>query len=85
MTQDQRFEDILNEDIYDSAEGRKEIRNMCDVLDRIENKGRSEGEMKKAKEMALSLYKQGVDLSIIANAAGVATEVVRKWLGLATA
>ena len=37
MTQDHRFEEAYN----DSVEGG--IRNMCDVLDRVENKGRIEG------------------------------------------
>ena len=37
MTQDNRFEEAYN----DSVEGG--IRNMCDVLDRVESKGRAEG------------------------------------------
>lgn len=80
MTNDSRFEDALNADAY-FYDG-KEIRNMCDVLDRVENKGRAEGEEKKAKDMAVSLYKQGVKPDVIATAAGVTVAVVEKWLGL---
>lgn len=80
MTNDSRFEDALNADAY-FYDG-KEIKNMCDVLDRVENKGRAEGEEKKAKDMAVSLYKQGVKPDVIATAAGVTVAVVEKWLGL---
>ena len=40
MTNDHRFEEVYNE-VSDGQKG--EIRNMCDVLDRVENKGRAEG------------------------------------------
>ena len=42
MTNDHRFEEVYNE-VSDGQKG--EIRNMCDVLDRVENKGRAEGKM----------------------------------------
>ncbi|MBQ0000931.1 MAG: hypothetical protein KBT01_05265 [Clostridiales bacterium] len=50
---------------------------MCEVLDRLEEK--------KAKEMAIILYDQGVKIDIIAKAAGVSPEKVEGWLGLVTA
>ena len=80
MTQDNRFEEAYN----DSVEGG--IRNMCDVLDRVENKGRiegrAEGEMKRAKETAHNLYSMGMSDEFIAKAVNVSIELVRKWLGL---
>mgnify|MGYP003258544276 CR=1 FL=1 len=39
-----------------------------------------EREMKKAKEMALSLAKMGIPIEKIAEAAKVSTEVVQEWL-----
>ena len=51
---------------------------MCDALDRIEEKGKAE----KAEEMAVSLFRQGVAIDVIAKAAGVTEEVVEKWLNL---
>ena len=39
MTNDRRFEDSFNE----ARTAGKEVRNMCDVLDRVEMKGREEG------------------------------------------
>ena len=40
MTNDHRFEEVYNE----AVDGQKgEVRNMCDVLDKVENKGKIEG------------------------------------------
>ena len=59
---------------------------MCDVLDRVESKGRAEGraegEMKRAKETAHNLYNMGMSDEFIAKAVNVNIELVRKWLGL---
>ena len=80
MTQDYRFEEAYN----DSEEGG--IRNMCDVLDRVESKGRAEGraegEMKRAKETAHNLYNMGMSDEFIAKAVNVSVELVRQWLGV---
>ncbi|MDY4771450.1 MAG: hypothetical protein SO267_12095 [Lachnospiraceae bacterium] len=80
MTQDHRFEEAYN----DSEEGG--IRNMCDVLDRVESKGRAEGraegEMKRAKETAHNLYNMGMSDEFIAKAVNVSVELVRQWLGV---
>jgi hypothetical protein len=53
---------------------------MCDVLDSIEARGEIQGK----KEMAISLHEQSVPVEVIAKAAGVAVEVVKKWIGLET-
>ena len=53
---------------------------MCDVLDRVESKGRREGEMKKAREMVCSLFKMGVPVEKIAAAAQVSIDVVKQWV-----
>lgn len=86
MTRDHRFEEAYNDD----KEGG--LRNMCDVLDRVESKGRREGlqegrregrregEMKKAREMACSLFKMGVPVEKIAAAAQVSIDVVKQWV-----
>ena len=55
MANDRRFEDI-----YESAtqDERKEIRNMCDVLDRVEMRGVEQGKIIGAVEM---LRDMGID------------------------
>lgn len=82
MSNDQRFEEVYKND----TEGG--IRTMCDVLDRIELKGRlkgrlegrQEGELEAKKEMAVSLANMGISLEKIAEAAKVSIDVVKQWL-----
>lgn len=88
MSNDQRFEEAYNNDMEGG------IRNMCDVLDRIELKGRQEGrregrqegrqegELEAKKEMAVSLASMGISLDKIAEAAKVSIDVVKQWLAL---
>lgn len=62
---------------------------MCEVLDRVENKGRLEGrlegEMKKAKETAINLQMMGLDVNSIAKAVNVSIDLVKQWLTPASA
>ena len=57
---------------------------MCEVLDRIENrgieKGIEKGELKAKREMALSLAGMGMSAEAIAQAARVSVETVKQWL-----
>ena len=76
MSNDQRFEAVYQND----TEGG--IRNMCDVLDRIEQKGRQEGELEGKKEMAVSLARMGISIEDIAKAAKVSVNEVKQWLAL---
>ena len=55
---------------------------MCDVLDRIEQKGRQEGELEGKKEMAVSLARMGISIEDIAKAAKVSVNEVKQWLAL---
>ena len=61
------------------AEGRVEGR----AEGRVE--GRAEGQLEKAEEMAKELYKNGVPEAVIASAAKVSVDIIRKWLGIVTA
>lgn len=47
--------------------------------------GRSEGEEKKAKEMAKDMHADHIDIKIIAKYVRYPVEVVEKWLGLTSA
>lgn len=55
---------------------------MCDVLARIEQKGRQEGELEGKKEMAVSLARMGISIEDIAKAAKVSVNEVKQWLAL---
>lgn len=54
---------------------------MCEVAEKIYD----QGEIEKAKKMAISLHESGVAEDIIAKAANVSIEIVKKWLGLSLA
>lgn len=86
MTCDNRFEEAYNDDMEGGP------RNMCDVLDRVEEKGRlegrqegrlegrQEGELKGKQETAMNLHKMGMTDDFIAQAVNVSIELVKKWL-----
>ena len=62
---------------------------MCKVAEDLYNQGKEQGieqcEMEKAKSMAISMHKDGVKEDLIAKYANVSVELVRSWLGLASA
>lgn len=74
MTGDYRFEEA-----YDHGK-KGEQYTMCEVLDRIENRGRERGKLEAKKEMALSLHSMGLSAEKIAEAAHVSIELVQQWL-----
>ena len=92
MSGDHRFEEEYNK-AADAEQG-KEIKTMCEVLDRIEARGvaigeargisigEARGEFNKARDMAINLYNQGVGVNIIATAARESVDVVKQWLGI---
>ena len=78
MTGDHRFEEAY----HNSKEGGSHT--MCEVLDRIENKGREEGikegELKATREISLSLVSMGLPIETVAQAAHVSVELVEQWV-----
>lgn len=80
MTNDHRFEAACNDE---PKEG--EVQNMCEALDRVENRGRALGAEAKAREVAINLYKRGMSVAEIAEVLNETLSKVQQWLGLATA
>ena len=58
MTNDHRFEDVYNE-ASDAQKG--EMRNMCEILDKIENKGKTEGKNQMADLMKILLTENRIE------------------------
>lgn len=62
----------------------KEVKHMCEQMERIENKGVAKGigigETNKAKDMAINLNNMGVDIEVIAKSANVSVDQVKEWL-----
>ena len=63
MTDDSRFEDVLNKG--DGAESEGGIHNMSEVLDRVEAKGKAIGEKNGAIKEAVRIYHDEMNLSPI--------------------
>ena len=80
MTNDHRFEEVYNES---SEEG--DVQNMCDVLDKVENRGKILGAEAKAREAAVNMYKRGMKPADIAEILNEALSKIQQWLGIATA
>lgn len=90
LTNDNRFEEAANA----IAEG-DEVKNMCDVLDRVEKRGEKRGEMigekrgkmigekrgemKKAKETAVNMKARGFSNKDISDLIGVDIKIVENW------
>ena len=86
MTGDRRFEEA-----YESK-GEGGPVNMCEVLDRVENRGREEGfrrgrmegrqegRMEEKHRTTASLYRMGMPEEQIAKAVNVEVDVVKRWL-----
>ena len=58
MTNDHRFEEVYNE-ASDAQKG--EMRNMCEILDKIENKGKTEGKNQMADLMKILLTENRIE------------------------
>ena len=79
MTRDHRFEEAYNEAYTkDGMEGGPHT--MCEFLDKVERKGRSEGEAIAKREIAFSLQGMGMPVEKIAEAVKVSVETVKQWL-----
>lgn len=80
LTNDRRFEvDCWSADVKGD-----DPKNMCEVLDRIENKGISIGKMAHAKETAFRLKEKNMPITDIAYIVGVSAEIVNEWFSQQT-
>ena len=75
MTKDYRFEETINE-----VKGKEHV-TMCEVLDRVEAKGREEGIKEGTVNILISLVKDGIlSISDAAKRAGMSEESFRRYL-----
>lgn len=75
MTKDYRFEETINE-----VKGKEHV-TMCEVLDRVEAKGREEGIKEGTVNILISLVKDGIlSISDVAKRAGMSEERFRGYI-----
>ena len=53
---------------------------MCHEMEQIYSEGMESGELKKAKETALSMAKEGMDVKKIARLVKVSEDDIQKWI-----
>ena len=53
---------------------------MCHEMEQIYSEGMESGELKKAKETALSMAEEGMDVKMIARLVKVSESDVKKWI-----
>ncbi len=83
LTDDSRFIDTFTAD-----RGGKEPKNMCEVLDKIENRGRQlgikqgieQGDMNRAKKVAFRLKQKGLPVEEIAEVVETDVNTVFSWI-----
>lgn len=74
LTNDNRFEEAANA----AVEGER-VKDMCDVLDYVEEQGEERGRMKKAREIGVNLKARGFSNKDISGLTGVDIEIVGTW------
>ena len=53
---------------------------MCHEMEKIYSEGMESGELKKAKETALSMAEEGMDIKMIARLVKISEDDIRKWI-----
>ena len=71
MTCDKRYFEV-QDDLADGQEGVK----MCEVLDRVEARGRAAGEVIGAEKMIQNMLKENISIEVVAKVARMTVEQV---------
>ena len=87
---DNMHSSVLTERVYELKKTQKRVEFMCHELEQIYSegiesglkRGLEQGEQKKAKELAIKLYKKGESLEAISELVEVPVSQLEEWLGL---
>lgn len=77
---DEMYSKILAQRVYELKETQEGMNNMCQEMDQIYKEGIGTGELKKARETAISLAELGISVDIIAQAIKVNINIVQEWI-----
>ena len=81
---DEMHSPILAKRVYELKETQKGVELMCHEMEKIYSEGmesgEKRGELKKAKETALSMAEEGMDVKMIARLVKVSEKDVQKWI-----
>ena len=71
---------VLAKRVHELKETQKGVEFMCHEMEKIYSEGMESGELKKAKETALTMAEEGMDAKMIARLVKVNEKDVQKWI-----
>lgn len=77
---DDMYSAVLSERVRELKEVQEGVEGMCREMEKIYSEGEMIGENKAKREMALSLFRMGLSVEMIAEAARVSVKQVQEWL-----
>ena len=77
VAQDDRFSN------HQTMEKEGSVSNMCEFLDKVENRGIAKGEERASMEIAKEMYSDGMSIELISKYVKYPVETVKEWLGIA--
>ena len=85
---DEMHSPVLAKRVHELKDTQKGVELMCHEMEKIysegmesgEKRGIEKGELKKAKETALSMAEEGMDIKMIARLVKISEDDIRKWI-----
>ena len=74
------YNKVLADRVYELKETPEGVEHMCREMEQLYSEGMENGELKKAKETALSMAKDGMEIEKIAYYVKVSADIVREWI-----
>ena len=71
---------VLAKRVHELKDPQKGATLMCHEMEKIYREGTERGELKKAKETALSMAEEGMDVKKIARLVKVSEDDIQKWI-----
>ena len=71
---------VVVKQVHELKDTQKGVELMCHEMEKIYSEGMESGELKKAKETALSMVEEGMDVKKIARLVKVSEDDIQKWI-----
>ena len=71
---------VVVKQVHELKDTQKGVELMCHEMEKIYSEGMESGELKKAKEPALSMAEKGMDVKKIARLVKVSEDDIQKWI-----
>lgn len=77
---DEMHSPVLAKRVHELKDTQNGVELMCHEMEKIYSEGMESGELKKAKETALSMAEEGMDVKKIARLVKVSEDDIQKWI-----